>query len=111
MSAEQTSSGSLILGRVRWKRLAVILVPAGVIAFGLIGLTAQGAIASNISVSGQQFLVTSTQLKGTGFEQFGGQVSGSSGGARPVVVSGIGSATLSNLCQSVSVGCSSCSAR
>jgi hypothetical protein len=104
MSAEQTSSGSLILGRVRWKRLAVILVPAGVIAFGLIGLTAQGAIASNISVSGQQFLVTSTQLKGTGFEQFGGQVSGSSGGTRPVVVSGIGSATLSNLCQSVSVG-------
>lgn len=104
MSAEHTSSGSLILGRVRWKRLAVILVPAGVIAFGLIGLTAQGAIASNISVSGQQFLVTSTQLKGTGFEQFGGQVSGSSGGTQPVVVSGIGSATLSNLCQSVSVG-------
>jgi hypothetical protein len=103
MSAEQTSSGSLI-GRVRWKRLAVILVPAGVIAFGLIGLTAQGAIASNISVSGQQFLVTSTQLKGTGFEQFGGQVSSSSGGTQPVVVSGIGSATLSNLCQSVSVG-------
>jgi hypothetical protein len=104
MSAEQGSSGSVILGRVRWKRLAIVLVPAAVIAFGLIGLTAEGAIASNVSVSGQQFLVTSTQLSGTGFEQFGSQVSGSSGGARPVVVSGIGSATLANLCQSVTVG-------
>jgi hypothetical protein len=94
-----------MLGRVRWKRLAVVLVPAAVIAFGLIGLTAQGAIASNVSVSGQQFLVTSTQLRGTGFEQFGSQIpSGSSGGTRPVVVSGIGSATLQNLCQSVTVG-------
>jgi hypothetical protein len=104
MSAEHASPVTPILGRVRWKRLAVIIVPAAVIAFGLIGLTAQGAIASNISVSGQQFLVTSTQLRGTGFEQFGSQLSGSTGGTRPVVVSGIGSATLSNLCQSVTVG-------
>jgi hypothetical protein len=103
MSAAHASSVTPILGRVRWKRLAVIIVPAAVIAFGLIGLTAQGAIASNLSVSGTQFLVTSTQLQGTGFEQFGSQVPGSSG-EQPVVVSGIGSATLTNLCQSVTMG-------
>jgi len=104
MSAEQGSSGTLTLGRVRWKRLAVILVPAAVIAFALMGLTKEGAIASSVSVSGQQFTVTSTQLSGTGFEQFGSQVTGGSGATQPVVVSGIRSATLANLCQSVSVG-------
>ncbi len=105
MSAEHSSSGSsLILGRVRWKRAAITLVPAAVIAFALMGLTKAGAIASNISVSGQEFTVTSTQLTGTGFEQFGSQVSSSSGSTQPVVVSGIRSATLSNLCQSVKAG-------
>jgi hypothetical protein len=91
-------------GRVRWKRLAVILVPAAVVAFALMGLTKEGALASSVSVSGQQFTVTSNQLNGTGFEQFGSQLSSSSGGTKPVVVSGIRSATLSNLCQSVTVG-------
>jgi hypothetical protein len=107
MSSEMTTSGSsgaAALGRVRWKRLAVIIVPAAVIAFALMGLTAKGAIASNISVSGQQFLVTATQLKGTGFEQFGSSVTGGPGGSQPVVESGIGSATLSNLCQSAKMG-------
>jgi hypothetical protein len=104
MSAEQGSSGTLTAGRVRWKRLLVVLVPAAVIAFALMGLTKEGAIASSVSVSGQQFTVTSTQLNGTGFEQFGSQVTGSSGATQPVVVSGIRSATLSNLCQSVTVG-------
>jgi hypothetical protein len=104
MSAEQGSSGTLTLGRVRWQRLLVVLIPAAVIAFALMGLTREGAIASSVSVSGQQFTVTSTQLNGTGFEQFGSQVSGSSGSTQPVVVSGIRSATLSDLCQSVSVG-------
>jgi hypothetical protein len=82
----------------------VIIVPAAVIAFALMGLTAKGAIASNISVSGQQFLVTATQLKGTGFEQFGSSVTGGQGGSLPVVESGIGSATLASLCQSAKMG-------
>ncbi len=71
MVARHRTSASAAPGRVRWKRLAVILVPAGAIAATLVGLTAQGAIAANVSVSGQQFLVTATQLNGTGFEQFG----------------------------------------
>jgi hypothetical protein len=103
MVARHRTSGSAGFGRVRWKRLAVVLVPAGAIAATLVGLTAQGAIAANVSVSGQQFLVTSTQLNGTGFEQFGSEVSAGSG-TKPVIVSGIGSATLSNLCQAVKAG-------
>ena len=102
MSSETTVT-SLPQGRVRWRRLAVILVPAAALTAVLVGLTANGAIAASLSVSGQEFLVTSSQLNGTGFEQFGGQVTGSNG-TQPVVVSAIHSATLSHLCQQVTVG-------
>lgn len=91
-------------GKVRWRRFAMVAVPAGVVAGILIGLTAQGAIASSISVSGQEYLVTASQLTGTGFEQFGGTVNASGHGTQPVIVSAIHSAKLSNLCQSVKIG-------
>jgi hypothetical protein len=103
MSTKRQISGLGTPGRVKWKRLAVVVAPAAVIAAILIGLTAQGAIAANVSVSGQQFLVTATQLNGTGFEQFGSEVSAGSG-TQPVIVSGIGSATLTSLCQAVKAG-------
>jgi hypothetical protein len=78
-------------------------VPATAVTAVLVGLTANGAIAASMSVSGQEFLVTATQLNGTGFEQFGGTVPGQNG-TQPVVVSAIHSATLSHLCQQVTVG-------
>ena len=90
-------------GRVRWRRFAIAAVPAVIVAGTLIGLTAQGAIASSISVSGQEYLITASKLTGTGFEQFGGQISGASGN-QPVIISAIHSATLTSLCQSVTVG-------
>jgi Family of unknown function (DUF6230) len=90
-------------GRVKWKRFAVIMVPSAVVAAVLIGLTAQGAIGANISVSGQEFTVTADQLNGTGFEQFGSTVTQGSNHI-PVAVSAIHSAKLTNLCQAVSVG-------
>ena len=102
MSTE-SKSASLPKGRIQWRRFALILVPAAVITATLVGLTANGAIAASISVSGQEFLVTSTQLNGTGFEQFGSQIAGPKG-TQPVVVSAIHSATLSHLCQQVKVG-------
>lgn len=104
MSAKKKPSRSAPLGRVKWKRFAVILLPAAAIAGTLIGLTAKGVLAANISVSGQQFLVTSSELNGTGFEQFGGQVNESNGTVHPVVVSAINQATLADLCQSVTIG-------
>jgi Family of unknown function (DUF6230) len=90
-------------GRVKWRRFAMVAVPAVIVAGTLIGLTAEGAIASSISVSGEEYLITASKLTGTGFEQFGGQVSGASG-TQPVIISAIHSATLTNLCQSVTVG-------
>jgi hypothetical protein len=102
MSTDSTAA-PLPAGRVRWRRLAVILAPAAALTAVLVALTANGAIAASISVSGQEFLVTSSQLNGSGFEQFGGQVTGSNG-TQPVVVSAIHSATLSHLCQEVKVG-------
>jgi hypothetical protein len=91
------------LGKVRWRRFAVLFVPALATAGVLIGLTAKGALATNISVSGSAFEISSSQLNGTGFEQFGGQVTGGSA-THPVAISGIRTATLANLCQSVAVG-------
>jgi hypothetical protein len=90
-------------GRVKWRRFAIVAVPAVIVAGTLIGLTAEGAIASSISVSGQEYLITASKLTGTGFEQFGGQISGASGN-QPVIISAIHSATLTNLCQSVTIG-------
>jgi hypothetical protein len=91
------------VGQVRWRRFAILFVPALAAAAVLIGLTAEGALAANVSVSGSAFKISSSELKGTGFEQFGGEVT-DGGTAHPVAISGIQSATLANLCQSVAVG-------
>jgi len=103
MSVDSSNSSSSAAGRVRWRRFAIVAVPAVVVAGLLIGLTAEGAIASSISVSGEEYLITASKLTGTGFEQYGGTISGASG-SQPVIISAIHSATLTNLCQSVTVG-------
>jgi hypothetical protein len=90
-------------GRISWRRFAMVAVPAGVVTGILVALTAQGAIASSISVSGQEYLVTASKLTGQGFEQFGSQVD-QGNGTRPVIVSAIRTAQLASLCQSVKVG-------
>jgi hypothetical protein len=90
-------------GKVKWRRFAIVAVPAVAIAGILVGLTAEGALASSISVSGQEFTITSNQLVGTGFAQFGGSLPNSKNGQTPVIVSTMKNATLSHLCQSVTV--------
>lgn len=98
MSDETTRTG-----KVRWRRFAALMVPAGVGAAALIGLTASGSIASSFAVSGQSFKISASKLSGTGFAQYG-QVDAAKGGAKhPVALSVIGHAKLSDLCQSVLV--------
>ena len=97
-------SGTAVTGRVRWRRFALLMIPAAAVAAILVGLTATGSIAASISVSGNAFEVTATQLRGTGFEQYGGMVSQANGAQHPVAISAIRNATLTNLCQSVAVG-------
>ena len=87
-------------GRTRWRRFAVMLVPSLGAAGALIGLTASGVLASSISVSGQAFTVKASQLQGTGFAQYG-SVLPTAAGPKPVAVSVIQGADLTNLCQSV----------
>jgi Family of unknown function (DUF6230) len=92
---------SMVRGRTRWRRFALVTVPAvalaGVIVFGM----ANGAIAASFAVSGSTFKVSADKLVGDGFVQYGGVVSDKAGNLHPVAVSGIKSATLTNLCQSV----------
>jgi hypothetical protein len=103
MSERPQSGARSSQGRVKWKRFAIVMVPSAVVAATLIGLTAQGAVGANISVSGQEYLVTANQLTGTGFEQFGSTVPQGTKKI-PVAVSAIKSADLTSLCQAVSVG-------
>jgi Family of unknown function (DUF6230) len=88
-------------GRVRWRRFAAIAVPSFAALGALFVLTAEGALGVSFAISGQAFTVTASQLKGNGFEQFGGIDKDASGNLHPVVVSAIRSASLSDLCQSV----------
>jgi Family of unknown function (DUF6230) len=103
MSAEGSTSRFHVPGKTRWRRFAIVAVPAVAIAGVLVGLTAEGAIASSISVSGEEYTVTASQLSGNGFEQFGGEVSNAKG-LQPVIVSAINRAKLTDLCQAVTVG-------
>ncbi|MFG3043894.1 DUF6230 family protein [Streptomyces sp. NPDC048202] len=99
-------------GRVRYRRAAVLAIPATLVAAGLAILTAEGALGVQFAISGMPFTVTATELNGTGFEQFGGldnmadgsPNAGDTGGQVLVVTSAIKSATLTKLCQSVDLG-------
>ncbi|MEU6818769.1 DUF6230 family protein [Streptomyces sp. NPDC046860] len=99
-------------GRVRYRRAAVLAVPATLVAAALAVLTAEGALGVQFAISGMPFTVTATELNGTGFEQFGGldnmaegsPNAGDTGGQVLVVTSAIKNATLTKLCQSVDLG-------
>jgi len=96
-------------GRVRWRRFAVLAVPAAGAAAALVVLTAQSVLAVSFSLSGMPFVVTARELRGQGFEQFGvldrSVLRVLPGGGNRVVLAAnaIRSATLTDLCQSVTV--------
>jgi hypothetical protein len=89
------------VGKVRWKRFAALMVPAGAAAVVLVGLTASGSIAASFAVSGQSFKVSADQLQGRGFAQYGQVDETANGVKHPVAISVVGAAKLKNLCQSV----------
>ncbi|QOV34827.1 cholesterol esterase [Streptomyces ferrugineus] len=99
-------------GRVRARRAAVMAVPATLVAATLAVLTAEGALGVQFAISGMPFTVTASELKGEGFEQYGGldhmapgsPNEGDTGGQVLVVTSVIKKATLTKLCQSVDLG-------
>jgi hypothetical protein len=95
--------GDLAQGRTRWRRFAVLAGASTVAVGGILFAMSTGAIAASFAVSGQTFTVTADKLVGDGFVQYGGLATESSGAAHPVAISGIKSAKLYNLCQSVKV--------
>jgi len=95
--------GNLVQGRTRWRRFAALLVPATAVAGAIVFGMAHGAIAASFAVSGQTFKVSATQLDGEGFRQYGGIAKEKNGTQHFVAVSGIDSAKLYDLCQSVKV--------
>nr|BFD82633.1 DUF6230 family protein [Streptomyces sp. Xyl84] len=96
---------SQVRGGTRWKRFAVVMVPS-VAATAAIGVAlAQGALAASFSVSGQEFKVSTAELHGNGFTQYGAIDSGYTLSGqkvdRPVAVSSFDDARIVKLCQSV----------
>jgi hypothetical protein len=92
---------SVVRGRTRWRRFALVTAPAVVLAGAIVFGMADGAIAASFAVSGSTFKVSADVLDGTGFVQYGGLAVDRAGNKHPVAVSGIKNATLTNLCQSV----------
>ncbi|MBB5139592.1 hypothetical protein HNP84_009356 [Thermocatellispora tengchongensis] len=88
-------------GGTAWRRFALALVPALTAAAVLAAVTGEGGVAASFSVSGQRFKVSADRLVGQGFAQYGDVVVTADGGRRPVLMSMIGRATLTGLCQSV----------
>ncbi|NYF55846.1 DUF6230 family protein [Micromonospora purpureochromogenes] len=88
-------------GRTRWRRFAAMMVPAAAAAGAVLFGMQSGAIASDITVSGQTFKIGAERLEGDGFKQYGGIVKEKNGKVHPVALSEISSAQLYKLCQSV----------
>jgi len=98
------SQGNLVLGRTRWRRFALVALPAAVLGAGLMAGVANGAVPIALNVSGQTFKVSADSLVGDGFAQYPTVVVKPDGTQIPVAGSNIDFATLTNLCQSVKVG-------
>ncbi|MCM0673442.1 DUF6230 family protein [Micromonospora phytophila] len=88
-------------GHTRWRRFAAMLLPASAVAGAIVLGMANGAIAASFAVSGQTFKVSASELQGEGFVQYGGIAQEVDGTQHPVAVTGIRSAKLFDLCQSV----------
>ncbi len=100
-----------VLGRTRWRRVWIVLLPALAIVAILLAFIAKGLIAVSFAISGTPFTVTADNVSstgvdgnGVGFYQFGVANFTGSGSPAPVAENIIPSARITNLCQSVSVG-------
>jgi hypothetical protein len=98
------AQGDPAYGRTNWRRFAVAVGVPAVVAGGLVFAMAQGALAASFSISGTQFKLSADRLEGQGFTQYSGALNTGSGTRVPAAMSGIKSATITKLCQSVAAG-------
>jgi hypothetical protein len=95
------TQGGPAYGRTNWRRFAIAAAVPVAAAGALVVGMANGAFAASFTVSGQSFKISADKLEGTGFAQYGDKDTTLDGTPIPVAVSGIASAKLYNLCQSV----------
>jgi len=89
--------------RSRAGRIGLVAVPAAVAIALVTSQVAQGAVPVSFSISGSQFKLTADSLVGTGFSQYAGTAADTAGTEHAVISANIGSAEITNLCQSVVV--------
>jgi Family of unknown function (DUF6230) len=105
------AQAGLEIGRTRWRRVWLVFLPVLAVVALLAILVGKGLVAVSFAVSGQPLTITASTVQSTatdgnglGFYQFG--VADFTGGGSPVPQAEniIPSASISNLCQSVTVG-------
>ncbi len=89
------------LGRTRWKRFAVIMVPGMAVAAALGVSMAQGALAASFFVSGRRFQLSVDSLVGRGMSAYSTIDVTRTGVRIPVEVTGLRYAVIRGLCESV----------
>ncbi|WP_052229857.1 DUF6230 family protein [Streptomyces sp. CT34] len=106
-SATQITVSARLTGHTRWRRLALVMVPTLLASAALCAAMASGALAASFgvsansfAVSGRSFEIGASTLDGRGFVQFG-VLDHSAHASYPEALSGVESADLYNLCQSV----------
>lgn len=92
-------------GRTNWRRFAVSIGVPLAVAAGLVIALEEGAIAASFQVSGQDFKLSASHLHGDGFTQYTDGLPTANhadgNGVKINAMSGISSAWISDLCQTV----------
>jgi hypothetical protein len=89
------------IAKSRGGRIAMVAIPVGIVSAVVIGGVAQGAVPVSFSISGTSFTMAGSALNGSDFSQYGGVAKMQDGKEEPVAIANIGTATITNLCQSV----------
>jgi hypothetical protein len=87
-------------GRTNWRKFAVSIGVPLAVAAGLVIALEQGAIAASFTVSGSSFKLSADELNGKGFTQYSGALN-TGKGPYITALSGINSADITKLCQTV----------
>src|SRR6195952_2155955 len=82
-------------------RILLAAVPVAVVSTVMMGGVAQGAVPVSFAISGSQFQISASQLEGSGFSQYAGVANDTAGTPHQVAIANIKSASLADLCQSV----------
>lgn len=82
-------------------RIVIAAVPVALVSTVMMAGVANGAVPVSFAISGSQFQISASQLEGTGFSQYAGVANDTAGNPHQVAIANIASASLSDLCQSV----------